>query len=87
MELKTLKIKKIESLGIGPVNDLTVENVNHYISYNGVINHNSGPQYAASISVILSKAQLLSNWALQLVIYGNLRFLAFFNIARDPAHN
>ena len=56
--MKKLKIEKIEKIGIQKVNDLTVENVNHYISENGIINHNSGPQYAASIMILLSKAQL-----------------------------
>ncbi|MFW6130057.1 MAG: hypothetical protein ACOC56_02660 [Atribacterota bacterium] len=58
IELKKLKIKNAKKLGVTKVHDLTVDKVQHYISENGIINHNSGPQYAASIILFLDKKQL-----------------------------
>lgn len=52
------KIKKITKLGEQEVIDLTVADAHHYISNNGVINHNSGIVYGASIILNLSKAKL-----------------------------
>lgn len=40
------------------VHDLTVAEAQHYITENGIINHNSGPEYAASVILFLSKAKL-----------------------------
>lgn len=57
-ELGKLKIKNIKKLGCTKVVDLTVANENHYITENGVINHNTGARYAASVVMYLSKAQL-----------------------------
>ena len=58
MELKKLKVKSVTELNSTRVHDLTVEDVQHYISDNGVINHNTGPEYAASIILFLAKAKL-----------------------------
>ena len=58
MELKKLKVKKVTELKSTKVHDLTVEDVQHYITSNGVINHNTGPEYAASIIMFLGKAKL-----------------------------
>lgn len=53
-----LKVTNIKSLGSTRVKDLTVEEAQHYISSNGTINHNTGPEYAASIILFLNKAKL-----------------------------
>jgi len=58
MQLKTLKIKSIKENCSTKVYDLTVEDVQHYITENGVINHNSGMVYGASIILNLTKAKL-----------------------------
>ncbi len=59
MELVKLKVKSVKKLGITRVNDLTVADTQHYITENGVINHNTGPEYAASIILFLGKSQLI----------------------------
>ena len=51
------QILKIEKIGKRPVYDIEVADVNHYILANGVVSHNSGSKYAASIIVSLTKAQ------------------------------
>ena len=58
MQLKTLKVKSVRKESSTKVNDLTVADVQHYITDNGVINHNTGLQYGASIIMNLSKAKL-----------------------------
>lgn len=58
MELKKLKVVSVEKLNSTDLIDLTVEDTQHYITKNGVINHNTGPEYAASIILFLSKAKL-----------------------------
>ena len=58
MQLKKLKVKNVIELNSTKVHDLTVEDAQHYISENGVINHNTGPAYAASIVLMLNRAQL-----------------------------
>ena len=58
MALKKLKIKKLTELKSTKVHDLTVADVQHYITSNGAINHNTGPEYAASIILFLTKAKL-----------------------------
>jgi len=57
-QLKTLKVKRVTELNSTKVHDLTVSDVQHYITDNGVINHNTGPEYAASIILFLAKAKL-----------------------------
>lgn len=58
MQLKKLKIKKVTELKSTKVHDLTVADAQHYITDNGIINHNTGPEYAASIILFLGKAKL-----------------------------
>jgi hypothetical protein len=58
MELKKLKVTKVTELKSTKVHDLTVADAQHYITDNGVINHNTGPEYAASIILFLGKAKL-----------------------------
>jgi hypothetical protein len=58
MELKKLRVKKVTELKSTKVHDLTVADVHHYVTKNGAINHNSGPEYAASIILFLGKAKL-----------------------------
>lgn len=58
MELQKLKIKNVRRLNTTKVNDLTVSDVQHYITENGVINHNTGPEYSASIILFITKAKL-----------------------------
>lgn len=57
-KIDDLKIKNVKKLDSDRVIDLTVKDAQHYITKNGVINHNTGPEYAASIILFLSKAQL-----------------------------
>lgn len=56
--LKKLKVKKVEELNYTKVHDLTVAEAEHYIVDNGTINHNTGPEYSASIILFLAKAKL-----------------------------
>lgn len=58
MQLKKLKVKAVRKLNSTKVHDLTVEEAAHYITSNGVINHNTGPEYAASIILFLTKSNL-----------------------------
>lgn len=58
MNLKELKVKSVKKNGIKKVNDLTVDDVQHYITDNGVINHNTGLVYGASIILNMTKAKL-----------------------------
>jgi hypothetical protein len=58
MQLTKLKVKNVTELNCTKVHDLTVADVQHYITDNGVINHNTGPEYAASIILFLGKAKL-----------------------------
>ena len=58
-QLKKLKIKRVEELNYTEkVYDISVENFNHYIDDKGVVNHNSGLYYSASVVSFLSKAKL-----------------------------
>jgi len=58
MELRKLKVKSIKRLESTKVHDLSVNEVQHYITENGVINHNSGREYGASIILMMTKAKL-----------------------------
>lgn len=58
MQLKTLKVKSVKENCCTDVYDLTVEDVQHYVTENGVVNHNSGMVYGASIILNLTKAKL-----------------------------
>ena len=58
MQLKKLKIKSVKESSFTKTHDLTVEDAAHYILENGVISHNSGPLYAASIILEFTKAGL-----------------------------
>lgn len=59
MEYKALKIvKKSELSSKTNVIDLTVDDTHNYVSENGVINHNSGLVYNASITLELSASKL-----------------------------
>lgn len=49
------KILKIESIGYNPVYDIEVENAHHYVLFNDILSHNSGPKYTASVICLLSK--------------------------------
>lgn len=51
------EIINIESVGRKPVYDITVENSEHYITWNGVINHNTGIYYSANQIFIITKSQ------------------------------
>jgi hypothetical protein len=52
-----MKILKIEKSQNKPVYDIEIEGAEHYILENGIISHNSGTKYAASVTIFLSKAQ------------------------------
>ena len=54
MELTKLKIKSARKLDTTKVHDLTVADTQHYFTENGVVNHNTGPEYAASIILFLT---------------------------------
>jgi hypothetical protein len=57
--MRKLKIvKKIVSTDIKDVYDIEVDTEHHYILNNGVISHNSGPIYAASIVIAMKKMKL-----------------------------
>lgn len=56
--LKKLKVVSVKGNLSTKVHDLTVADVQHYITDNGVINHNSGVTYGASLIVNLTKAKL-----------------------------
>ena len=59
MKYKKLKIaKKSELSSAKNVIDLTVQDTHNYVSKNGIINHNSGIVYNASITIELSGAKL-----------------------------
>lgn len=59
MKYKKLKIaKKSELSSAKNVIDLTVQDTHNYVSKNGIINHNSGIVYNASITIELSAAKL-----------------------------
>lgn len=58
MRLTTLKVKSVRKNASTKVNDLTVADVQHYITDNGVINHNTGLVYGASIILNMTKAKL-----------------------------
>jgi len=51
------QIKSIKKLGHLPVYDITVDEANHYITDNGVVNHNTGLIYSATQAFIIGKAQ------------------------------
>ena len=56
MQLNKLKVKSVKLLDSTKVHDISVDEVEHYITENGVINHNSGREYGASIILMLTKA-------------------------------
>lgn len=59
MELTKLRVKRVEKLDTKQeVHDICVENASHYILKDGVISHNSGAVYNASIILMISKAKL-----------------------------
>ena len=59
MEYKKLKIAKKSCLNDAEdVVDLTVKDTHNYVTENGVINHNSGIIYNASVTIELSTAKL-----------------------------
>lgn len=59
MQYRKLKVtKKSESSEPKNVIDLTVADTHNYVSENGVINHNSGIVYNASVTIELSAAKL-----------------------------
>jgi hypothetical protein len=58
MVLKKLKVKRVTECESTKVHDLTVKDAQHYIDNHGIIHHNTGPEYAASIQLFLNKAQL-----------------------------
>lgn len=53
-----VKVAKIEEIGERETYDICVENAQHYILDNGLISHNTGAIYNASIIMMLSKAKL-----------------------------
>jgi hypothetical protein len=58
-ELQKLKVTRKTLLNCtDTVHDLTVANKHHYIDEHGVIHHNSGLFYSASVISFLSKAKL-----------------------------
>ena len=58
-QLKQLKIKNVKKLDYTDnVYDLSIQNFNHYIDDKGIVHHNSGLYYSASVVSFLSKAKL-----------------------------
>lgn len=58
-ELMQVEIANIEHLGELDVCDLTVEGTHSYITENGIVNHNSGIQYNASVMLELFPSKLV----------------------------
>ena len=58
-ELVQVEIANIEHLGELDVCDLTVEGTHSYITENGIVNHNSGIQYNASVMLELFPSKLV----------------------------
>lgn len=58
MSLEKIKIKSKKSIGILPVYDICVPGPHHYLLDSGVVSHNSGVIYAASIVVAMKKLKL-----------------------------
>jgi hypothetical protein len=58
MQLKKLKVKRVTESSYTKVHDLTVKDAEHYITENGVISHNTGAIYNASIILEFTKAGL-----------------------------
>jgi len=59
MELTKLKVKSVKRLDTKTkVHDICIENAGHYILEDGIISHNSGAVYNASILLMISKAKL-----------------------------
>ena len=56
--LLPIKIKSKKSVGVQPVYDVQVENAHHYILDNGIISHNSGFIFAASVVVAMKPLKL-----------------------------
>ncbi len=55
---KVMILKKIENTAPEKVYDIEVENEHHYILENGIVSHNSGPIFAASMLVAIKKGKL-----------------------------
>lgn len=53
-----MKIKSIRNVGKQFVYDIHVEDNNQYILENGIISHNSGPEYACNDSWVIKREQL-----------------------------
>lgn len=59
MKLTKLKVKNIKRLDTKTkVHDICIENAGHYILEDGIISHNSGAVYNASIILMITKAKL-----------------------------
>lgn len=58
MELRKLKVKRVQESSFTRVHDLTVKDTAHYITENGAISHNTGAIYNASIILEFTKAGL-----------------------------
>ena len=58
MQLKKLKVKRVTESSYTKVHDLTVKDAEHYITENGVVSHNTGAIYNASIILEFTKAGL-----------------------------
>ncbi len=56
--MKKMKIKEIRSGPYQPVADIEVMNDNHYLLDNGIISHNSGFIFAATIIITMNKYKL-----------------------------
>lgn len=56
--LHQVKVKKVTYIGEQKVHDITVDEVSHYMTEDGIVHHNSGIVYSASIILNLSKAKL-----------------------------
>jgi hypothetical protein len=56
--LLPVKITSKKSIGVNPVYDMQVENAHHYILENGIISHNSGPLFAASMVISMTPLKM-----------------------------
>jgi len=52
-----MKLIKIENVGIKPVYDISVEDLEHYILENGIVTHNTGLYYSSNQIFIIGRSQ------------------------------
>lgn len=57
-EWKNVRVTSVKRVGKKKVFDISVDKVNEYILANGVVTHNTGPQYSANSVFVVGKRQI-----------------------------